>query len=164
MDFLNRSFAQLADLFRTMTPGARITTGVLLAVLAVGLAYLFQSPTESAHYYLFGGQDLSESEIDALEVAFAAKGLNGWERDGFRLRVPHADRYKYLAAAAEADALPVQPGGALDRMIRADNPLNSQQTRELQANNAKRQDMVASIRQLEYVLNASLAMDQIRTR
>ena len=42
MDFLNKSFAQLSELFRSMTPGARITTGLLLAVVVVSMGYLFR--------------------------------------------------------------------------------------------------------------------------
>ena len=43
MDFLNKAFAQLNDLFRSMTPGGRITTGLLLVVAVVSVGYLFQS-------------------------------------------------------------------------------------------------------------------------
>ena len=43
MDFLNKAYAQIADLFRTMTPGARITAGLLLVVVVVSLGYLFNS-------------------------------------------------------------------------------------------------------------------------
>ena len=42
MDFLNKAIAQLSDLFRSMTPGARITAGLLLAVVVVSMGYLFQ--------------------------------------------------------------------------------------------------------------------------
>ena len=41
MDFLNKAFAQLSDLFRSMTPGARLTAGLLLVVVIVSLGYLF---------------------------------------------------------------------------------------------------------------------------
>ena len=41
MDFLNKAFAQVADLFRSMTPGARLTAGLLLVVVVVSVGYLF---------------------------------------------------------------------------------------------------------------------------
>ncbi len=41
MDFINKAFAQLADLSRSMTPGARITSVLLLVLVVVSLAYLF---------------------------------------------------------------------------------------------------------------------------
>ena len=35
MDFLNQALVQVRDLFRSMTPAARITSALLLAVVAV---------------------------------------------------------------------------------------------------------------------------------
>ena len=43
MDFLNKAFAQFNDLFRSMSPGSRITAGLLLVVAVVSVGYLFQS-------------------------------------------------------------------------------------------------------------------------
>jgi hypothetical protein len=37
MDFFAKTFAQLAELFRSMTPAARITTGLLLAAVVISL-------------------------------------------------------------------------------------------------------------------------------
>ena len=56
MDFLNKGIAQVSDLFRSMTPGARITAGLLLTVVVVSLAYLFNRQTASADAYLLGEQ------------------------------------------------------------------------------------------------------------
>ncbi len=42
MDFLNKALAQFSDLFRSMTPGGRITAGLLLVVAVVSVGYLFQ--------------------------------------------------------------------------------------------------------------------------
>ena len=41
MDFVNKAFAQASDLFRSMTPAARITTGLLLAAVVISVGYLF---------------------------------------------------------------------------------------------------------------------------
>ena len=40
MDFLNKAIAQLSELFRSMTPGARITAGLLLAVVVISVAVI----------------------------------------------------------------------------------------------------------------------------
>ena len=45
MDFLNKSIAQVSELFRSMTPGARLTAGLLLAVVVVSMGYLFRQGT-----------------------------------------------------------------------------------------------------------------------
>ena len=42
MDFLNKAFTQFNDLFRSMSPGGRITAGLLLVVAVVSVGYLFQ--------------------------------------------------------------------------------------------------------------------------
>ena len=42
MGFLNQSISQMRDLFASMTPAARITAALLLGVIGVSLAYLFQ--------------------------------------------------------------------------------------------------------------------------
>ena len=45
MDFLNTSFAQLKDLFQSMTPAARITAALLLALCAVAVFVGCPQPT-----------------------------------------------------------------------------------------------------------------------
>ena len=55
MDFLNKAFAQFSDLFRSMTPGGRITAGLLLVVAVVSVGYLFQHQVSGGDDYLFGG-------------------------------------------------------------------------------------------------------------
>jgi hypothetical protein len=37
MDFLNRAYSQLNDLYRSMTPGSRLTAGLLAVVVVVGI-------------------------------------------------------------------------------------------------------------------------------
>ena len=41
MDVLNKALAQINDLFKSMTPGARLTAGLLMIVVVISLAYLF---------------------------------------------------------------------------------------------------------------------------
>ena len=56
MDFLNRAFEQIKDVFASMTPGARITAGLLLVVIIVSLVFLFQGQVISGDNYLLGGR------------------------------------------------------------------------------------------------------------
>ncbi len=55
MEFLNKAFAQLSDLFRSMTPGARIASGLLLAVAVISLAFLFGHTSSSPDTELMSG-------------------------------------------------------------------------------------------------------------
>ena len=56
MDFLNKAFAQLNDLFRSMSPGGRVTAGLLLVVAVVSVGYLFQTQVTGGDEYLFGAR------------------------------------------------------------------------------------------------------------
>ena len=106
MDFLNKALAQLSELFRTMTPGARITAGLLLAVVVISVGYLFQHGASGPDAYLFGGEAISNGQLDRVEAAMAKAGLSDFQREGNRIRVPSGQQAKYLAAVADAGALP----------------------------------------------------------
>ena len=133
MDFVNRSYGQAAELLRSMTPAARITTGLLLVVILVSLAFLFRQRADVADEYLFGGEDLSPSQIAAMEAAFSSKGLNEWETVGNRIRVPRRQRNLYIAAARDAEAMPATPETAWQQLFNGDNPLKSTQIRAWEA-------------------------------
>ncbi len=107
MDFINRAIAQILELFRSMTPGARITTGLLLAVVVVSLGYLFNHQSSTADDILLGGDSVPSSQLPAIEAAFAKAKLSGYEIDGgHRIHVPTAQKAAYMAALADANALP----------------------------------------------------------
>lgn len=106
MDFLNQAYAQLYDLFRSMTPGARIIGGLLLAVIVVSLGYLIKYEVYSADAYLFHGEQFQSGEMFRMEAAFHAAGLNDFEFDGPRIMVPRRRHHEYMAALVQADALP----------------------------------------------------------
>ena len=67
---MNKALAQLTDLFRSMTPGARITAGLLLTVVVVSLAYLFNSGFSGPDTYLLGGKSFTDTEMAHIQVAF----------------------------------------------------------------------------------------------
>jgi flagellar M-ring protein FliF len=103
---LNKSLAQLSELFRSMTPGARITAGLLLAVVVVSLGYLFRQSTTGPDAFLFGGQALSDGELNRIEAALGRANVT-WVRENNRVRVPSGQQTTALGAIADADALPM---------------------------------------------------------
>lgn len=109
MDFLNQSFDQLKDLFEGMTPGSRITAGLLLVVVVVSLGYLFTHAVPGNSVYLLDGRSFLGSELAAMEAALGDAGLT-CETDGGRIRVPSGKKYAYMAALAQAGALPKEFG------------------------------------------------------
>lgn len=106
MGFLNQSIVQVRDLFASMTPAARITAVLLLAVIGVSLGYLFQDFSGGAKEQLFHGDTLTAAEANAIQAAIATGGLKGAEREGNQIFVPRGQKDDYLAAIANAGALP----------------------------------------------------------
>jgi flagellar M-ring protein FliF len=106
VDFINRAWAQLSELFRSMTPAARVTTVLLLVVIVVSVAFLFNHQFSSTDCYLFGGEAASASELPAMTAAFGKANLNDFELEGNRIKVPRSKQAAYMAALADAGALP----------------------------------------------------------
>src|SRR5262245_11236956 len=125
MDFLNKSIAQVSELFRSMTPGARLTAGLLLAVVIVSFGYLFKQGTSGPDAYLFGGEPLPEGQLNRVEAAIAQAKLSGYEREGNRIRVPAGQQSAYIAAVADAGALPPNFNTILEDAIDNGSPWES---------------------------------------
>src|SRR5262245_59279079 len=116
MDFLNRAYAQLADLFRSMSPGARITAALLLIVAVVSLAFLFNQQVSGPDAYLLGGEMFSATQLRDMQGALGKAGLEA-VIDGARIKVPRGQESKYMAALAEANALPADFGEYMQRAV-----------------------------------------------
>ncbi len=103
MNFLKKTFAQFGDLFRSIAPRNQITVGLLLVISG---GCLLQQQVSRGDDYLFGGAPMQQPALEKVEQAFGKAGLNGFSIEGGRVKVPHAQRAIYLAALADAKALP----------------------------------------------------------
>jgi flagellar M-ring protein FliF len=130
MDFLNRAVAQVRGLFESMTPGARITSGLLLVVVVISVGYLFLHGVSGPSAYLMDGKSFSPKELDTMEAAFAQKGLADYVRDGGRVRIPRSKQVDYMAALADANALPRDLGDVIENALRDTNPFQTRQQQE----------------------------------
>jgi flagellar M-ring protein FliF len=106
MGFFNQSLAQIRELFASMTPAARITSGLLLGVIVVSFGYLFQGFADSSEELLFNGEILEPREADRVEAAIAQAKLTVLPRQAGRIVVPRGRTAEYLAAIADGGALP----------------------------------------------------------
>ena len=106
MDFFNQALGQIRELLQSMTPAGRVTAVLLLGVIVVSIGFLFQHQSGGPDEYLFNGEFLPSRDADRAEAAIAQAGLAGHERVGNRIRVPAGQKAKYLAAVADAGALP----------------------------------------------------------
>src|SRR4051794_15036299 len=164
MDFLNKALAQLSELFQSMTPGARITAGLLLAVVVISVGYLFQHGASGPDTYLFGGEPISSGQLDRVEAAIAKAGLSDFQREGFRIRVPSGQQSKYLAAVVDADALPPNFNTILEKALDKGGPWESREATRERLKIARQQTLSEIVRAMSWVENAIVLYDEHESR
>jgi flagellar M-ring protein FliF len=161
MDFLNKAIAQITDLFRSMTPGARITAGLLLAVLVVSLGYLFNHQSSSPDAFLMDGESLSPSELKAMAGAFAKAKLGDYEFDAdHRVRVPAGDKAKYMAALVDGNAVPRGFGDHMIAAIKEAGPFASRKQQLELIQVAKEKELGRILSCLQGVESAEVMFDE----
>lgn len=158
MDFLNKAFAQLSDLFRSMTPGARILAGLLLAVIVVSLGYLFNHQVTGGDVHLMGGRSFSANELPAMEAAFDKAGLKAYTIDGNQIRVPRGQQSAYMGALAENGAMPADFHTFLDKAV-DNSPFEDKHQRDEKLKNAKQKELALIIRSMSGIENAAVHYD-----
>lgn len=127
MDFLNKALAQLSELFKSMTPAARITAGLLLAVVGISLVYLFTVQVSGADCDLMNGEPVGASQLPGMKAAFAKAGLNSYEIRGTQILIPRGQRDRYMAALADGNALPPNIHAVLSKAVEDTSPFLSKQ-------------------------------------
>jgi flagellar M-ring protein FliF len=161
MDFLNKAFAQLTELFRSMTPGARITAGLLLAAIVVSMLFLFRVQTNGADELLLGGREFSNAEIAVAEAAFAKANLAKSEIVGNKIKIPRGEKAAYLAALAENNALPEDFGTALTSAASSENPFMSSRSLDLKVQTAKQRELSLILSRMQGIEVATVTYDEI---
>jgi flagellar M-ring protein FliF len=163
MDFLNKTYAQIADLFRSMTPGARITAALLLVAVVVSLGYLFTGQVSGGSCDLFDGEVIPPAQRQLILAAFGSANLNdAVERDS-RIFVPQGQKAKYMAAAAQAKALPPTPGSAIKSAIDSGSPFAPETERLARWIAAKQEEMRNVISSMRGIASASVTLDSRKT-
>lgn len=164
MDFLNQAIAQIGDLFRSMTPSARLTAGLLLAVVVISVGYLFQYPTAGPDDYLFGGAFIPDGQLNQIEAAIAQANLNGHRREGNRILVPVGQRAEYIAAVADANALPPNFHNFLENALSQGGPWESGEATRERLKIARQQMLGEIIRHMPWVEDAVVLYDEQQPR
>ncbi len=164
MDFLNKSYKQIVDLFLSMTPGARITAGLLLTIIVVSLVYLFQVQANGTAEYLMGGRDFTQDELTDMARAFGKAELGGYEIDELkRVRVPRGQKATYMAALADENALPKNFTDYLDKILENSGPFGvAKHVLEQQLKNDKEKKLSMMISQMKGIENANVQIDTIK--
>jgi flagellar M-ring protein FliF len=163
MDFLNQAFAQVRELVQSMTPAARITSALLVGVIAVSLGFLVKQNSAGPDSYLFNGESLPPADADRVEAAIAQKGLNGWQRDANRIKVPRGQMAEYLGAVAEAGALPANHDSIIQEALDL-GPFVDDKTRRERLKAAREQQLSMIIRAMDGIEDAKVMYDVVEPR
>ncbi len=111
MDLLNRAYGQLYDRYRSMTPGSRLTAGLLLLVVGLSLGYLLVHQTAQPQVDLMHGAGIGPSQLPAIESALIKANLT-YEIIGTSIFVPRNEEPACMAALTDAKVLPRDLGAA----------------------------------------------------
>jgi flagellar M-ring protein FliF len=160
MNFVNRAYAQLVELFRSMTVGARVATAALLTLVVISLVYLFQYQVAGGDEFLLDGRPFSSSELKEIETAFAKAGLGQSTVAGNRIRIPRGKKEVYLAALADGNALPADFYKYLDEATSGESPFASKQSLELRRWNAKQKELALIIGRMRGIDAATVQYDE----
>lgn len=147
-------------MFLSMPMQSRIISMMLVAVIAIGLAFLVRGSDTKSTEYLFGGRTMGEQEMDSIEVALSAAGLNGWEREGRRIKVPKEAKSSYLAALGDASSLPIALRTEVDQAINSSSPFDSSDLRHSREMHAKEKDLGNKISAFPDIRWASVEYDR----
>ena len=132
---------QFQETFSSMPLSSRITTGLLVILVLIGLGFVVKGDQREESEMLFGGRSLSEQELDSVEMSFSQVGLNGWRREGRRISVPTETRSEYLSALSSASSLPVSIRSSVQDAIEKTTFLESSSQRLAREMHAKEQDL-----------------------
>jgi flagellar M-ring protein FliF len=160
MDFITQAYAQLVELLRSMSPGTRLATALLLVVVVVSVAYLFQYNVAGGDEFLLGGRPFSASELTAIEAAFAKAGLGKSQIVGSTIRIPRGKKELYLAALADGNALPADFYKYLDDAVNKDSPWASKQSLDMRRWNAKQKEISLIIGKMKGIESATVQYDE----
>ncbi|MDZ4658919.1 MAG: hypothetical protein SH868_15190 [Bythopirellula sp.] len=155
---MNQAFAQIRDLFLSMTPAARVTSALLVGVIGVSLGFLVQQNGAGPDDYLFNGESLRPADADRVEAAIAQAGLNGWQRDGNRIKVPRGQMAEYLGAVADAGALPPNHDSIINEALDL-GPFVDDKTRRERLKAAREQQLSMIIRSMDGIEDAKVIYD-----
>ncbi|TWT39412.1 hypothetical protein [Blastopirellula retiformator] len=159
MDFLNKAFEQIKDLFFSMTPGSRIIAGLLIVVIVASFAFLFQGSVFEHDTALLSGAPIDPADQKAVLAAFAAEGLDDYKVEGSQIFIPRGKRAEYVASIVKHNAIPPEFHQSMEDAVEAANPFESEQHRSDRQKVAKEKDLALVLRKMRGIEFASVHYD-----
>lgn len=152
MEVINKLAVQMRELIQSMTPGARISAGLLLAVVAVSLVLLFRPGMDVPDEYLFGAETFNGKQMALVQAALSKVG-NEYRIEGNRVLVPRNKRDIYIAAVVDAGALPRDVGSIMTEALDNGSFLEPREAK-------KQRTQAARESQLSYLIGLMPWVDQ----
>ncbi len=159
MDFLNKAFEQVKDLFTSMTPGSRIIAGLLVVAIVTSVAFLFQGEMFEKEVPILSGAPIAPADQTAIMAAFSMEGLDNYDVKGSQIYVPRSRRVDYIAALVKHDAIPPGFQDAVDKAIGEASPFESEQHRADRQKVAREKEMALVLRNMRGIEYASVQYD-----
>lgn len=159
MDLITPLLTQVTDLFKSLSPGARLLAGLLIVAIVISLGFLFSQPFSGGEDYLLGGVGFSASELPAMEAAFGKANLSSYTVEGNRIRIPKGMQARYMAALADNGALPSHFGDHLAKAASSSSPFTSVGQQQEMLKVAKQQELALIIRSMQGVESAAVLYD-----
>ncbi|WP_145303748.1 beta-cystathionase [Crateriforma conspicua] len=160
MPFFRDLFDQARQVFLAMPMQSRVIAVLLVTAIAVSLAFLVKGGTTDETVYLFGDTVHTESELNAMDVAFGQAQLSGWRTEGRRVRVPASQRPQFLAALEDAASLPPGLRSNLEAMMDSAGPFDSDVMVRTKLMVGKQQDIARSLEQMHDIRFAVVTYTQ----
>ena len=134
----------------------------VIAILLIGGGvgiWLEMQPKSENRIALFDGKQFTPDELVQIEAALAKKNLSDYTIVNQTLEIPAKSRSAYVAALAEANALPQESGRTLEKTAVEISLFDSPEVRNLKIKAAQQKDLADIINSIEGVSNASVLWD-----
>lgn len=159
MGFLNNAINQFNNVFRTLSVGARIVAGLLLVVVVISLAYLFNRQTASPDAFLFGGEPVTVAELPNIEAAFGKASLKNYSIEGNRIRVPRGEESTYMAALADSQAMPATYGSHISKALDTNDIFSNKIKQDQRMKHGKEMELAQIIGKMQGIGRAAVMFD-----
>ncbi|MBQ2621357.1 MAG: hypothetical protein IJF84_08455 [Thermoguttaceae bacterium] len=143
---------------RTFHWAALSVIAILLIGGGIGI-WLETQPSSENRIALFDGKQFTPDELVQIEAALAKKNLSDYTIVNQTLEIPAKSRSAYVAALAEANALPQESGRTLEKTAVDISLFDSPEVRNLKIKAAQQKDLADIINSMEGVSNASVLWD-----
>jgi flagellar M-ring protein FliF len=153
---------QLRELFSSLTPSARIMTGLMMGVIVVSLGWIVSTEVSGDYESLLGGVVLTYAELDRIETAFGDAQLRDYYREGRQIRIPKGQKDQYLKALSAADALPKEWGSEIKRAMDAGNVFESSEKFSARMQTAEEHELANILKRMPGIEFAAVRLDEQR--